>query len=97
MVSKIRESANGKECQIRIPGVCNFNPETTVLAHLNRVGWGKCSDIHAAYACSDCHDAVDGRQYSEYSQMELEMMFYEGMVRTQEILLNDGLIQTKGK
>ena len=31
---KIRNSARGQDCALRIPGVCNFNPETTVLAHV---------------------------------------------------------------
>ncbi|MER2105083.1 MAG: nuclease domain-containing protein, partial [Pseudomonas atacamensis] len=31
---KLRASANGQECTVRMPGICNHNPETTVLAHL---------------------------------------------------------------
>ncbi|MBC7213069.1 MAG: DUF1364 family protein, partial [Pseudomonas sp.] len=26
---KVRESARGQDCTVRIPGICNFNPETT--------------------------------------------------------------------
>ena len=28
-----RKEAKGRECMVRLPGICNFNPETTVLAH----------------------------------------------------------------
>ncbi len=31
---KVRESARGQDCTVRLIGICNFNPETTVLAHL---------------------------------------------------------------
>jgi len=95
-MSKIRNSASGAACMIRIPGVCNFNPQTTVLAHYNRVGWGKGPDFIGAYACSDCHDAVDGRSHTKYSKQELDLMFFEGIQRTQELLYKSGLIQTKG-
>ena len=95
--SKIRRSAQGQECQIRIPGVCNGNPETTVLCHLPGGGMGgKMSDIHAAYGCSECHDYVDGRKNNKefrYSGKVLKVYFYEGVFRTQEILLRDGLIK----
>ena len=61
-MSKITESARGEECQVRIPGVCNHNPETTVFAHLGGGGMGaKQPDCEGAYSCSSCHDVVDGR------------------------------------
>src|ERR1044071_1773308 len=31
---KLRDSARGEECTLNVYGVCNNNPETTVLAHL---------------------------------------------------------------
>ncbi len=66
-MSKIRKAAKGKECQVRIPGVCNFNNETTVSAHLSGGGVaGKVADMHSAFTCSDCHDAVDGRSNTQY-------------------------------
>ena len=49
---KIRNSARGQDCTLRIPGVCNFNPETTVLAHVGKDrGMSiKCHDTMAVYA-----------------------------------------------
>ena len=95
--SKIRESARGQECQIRAPMVCNFNPETTVFAHIGGAGIGiKSNDIHGSFACSDCHDLVDGRVKSEtFTDAQVELMFLDGMIRTQLMLIDRGLIITK--
>jgi len=92
---KIRDSAKGEDCQVRIAGVCNFNPETVVFAHLGGGGMGaKVSDIHGAYCCSSCHDAVDGRIMQVTNpRFVIELAFYDGMVRTQNILVEKGLIK----
>jgi hypothetical protein len=91
---KIRNSARGQECQVRIPGVCNHNSETVILAHVGKgAGMGqKCDDIHATYACSNCHDTIDGRS-TRGSASELMIYAYEGMVRTQKLLLDQELIK----
>lgn len=90
----LRKEAKGRQCQIRIPGVCSGNSETVVLCHLNNkrlfgVGTGqKVPDIFGAWGCSACHDVVDGRRHSiAYLSEEL---FYEGVFRTQNILLKEG-------
>lgn len=60
----LRTLARGKPCMCRFPGICNGNPETTVLAHLKRGGWCgsvKPPDVCGVWACSSCHDAIDGR------------------------------------
>jgi len=93
-MSKLRKSAKGRECQIRLPGVCNFNNETTVLAHLGGSGIGmKRSDLAASFACSACHDAVDSRVRVGISNEQLELWHLHGMVRTQEIWEREGLIK----
>lgn len=97
-MSKLRKSARGRDCQIRIPGVCNHNPETVVLCHLPGGGIGaKVNDIHAAYGCSACHDFVDGRN-SHAADMHggkiaAQLWFYDAVIRTQEIMLKEGLIR----
>ena len=94
-MSKLRESARGADCQVRIPGVCNFNPETTVLAHIAGGGMGmKQHDLFAAFACSACHDAVDHRgRDGGHSRDELAWMHSDGVFRTQQIWLEKGLIK----
>lgn len=91
--NKYTKSAREKECEIRIPGICNHNPMTTVFCHLNGGGGMKHLDIHGSYGCSACHDAVDGRVQTEFDGMDLKWFHYEGMVRTQKIMVCDGILK----
>lgn len=59
-MSKVTQSARNQPCTLRIPGVCNWNIETTVFAHTGS-GTAKRRTDKGCYACSDCHDAIDGR------------------------------------
>ena len=83
-----RKSARGEECLVRIPGVCNFDPETTVLAHYGIAGYFgkgmKPDDDLGAYACSSCHDVMDGRVKRPYdlSKTDISLMHAEGVMRT---------------
>jgi len=71
---------------IRLSGVCNGNPETTVLAHYRLIGISgagmKSPDEIAAWACSDCHDAVDRRRYMELDFTAVRLAHAEGVFRT---------------
>ena len=93
-MSKIRKSAKGQDCQVRIPGICNFMPETTILAHINGGGMAlKQNDLESSYCCSSCHDVLDRRtQCSEFQRVQLELWHHEGCARTRKILLDKGLI-----
>ncbi|XUU45854.1 DUF1364 domain-containing protein [Serratia nematodiphila] len=92
-MANLRKEARGRDCQIRIPGVCNFNPETTVLAHYRLAGTCgtaiKPDDTQAAWACSACHDEVD-RRTRLIDANEARLMHAEGVMRTQEILRKEG-------
>ena len=83
---KLRKLARGRDCQIRIPFVCNRNPETTVLAHYRLSGFAgtgqKPSDLLGAWACSACHDAVDGRARSDLPRDLVLLYHAEGVMRT---------------
>jgi hypothetical protein len=93
-LSKITKSAKGEECQIRIGGVCCFDLEKTVFCHLGGAGLAiKSSDIHGAYGCYDCHAAIDGGLKTSFSKLELNLWFYDAVIRTQLILLEKGLIK----
>ena len=93
-VSKLTRSAKGEECQIRIPGVCNHDNTTTVLAHLNGAGMGtKHADLHGAYSCSRCHAVVDGEKQDDWTPEVLKQFHLEAVIRTQKIMLNKGLIK----
>lgn len=96
-MSKITESAKGEDCTIRMPRVCNHNSETVVLAHINGVRFGhgvaqKVNDFHGAYACSNCHDAVDGRLKTHFSKEQVKLMHLEGVIETQMKLKQKGLM-----
>jgi len=93
-VTKIRKSAKGEDCSLRIPSVCNFNTETTVLAHLNTKFKGvalKSPDIFAVYACSNCHDALDNRSNNKIETRWIMDALFE----TQKKLIDKGLITIK--
>jgi hypothetical protein len=94
-ISKITQSAEGEECQVRYPGSCNFNNETTIFAHLGGAGMGrKHADIFGAYCCSSCHDIADSRsENGDFSEDLIALYFHEGIFRTQQILFDKGLIK----
>lgn len=95
--SPLTRSARGQECTIRIPGVCNGNPETTVLCHINGAGAGiKAPDYEAAYGCSNCHAVVDGKAQIDFDKDCIKLWFLEACVRTRKIMQQKGLISYAG-
>ncbi len=97
-MSKIRASARGEQCTVRLPGVCNHNSETVVLAHYRlpgHCGTGiKPPDFMGAYACSACHDVCDGRAKTDLDADEIQTAFAEGVMRTLVLLHEKGLVKT---
>ena len=93
----LRKEARGRGCTVRIPGVCNFNSETVVLAHIRVAGVSgmglKSPDLLGAWACNACHDEIDGRTHkSGLSRDELRLAHYDGMARTIMQLHKEGLV-----
>lgn len=96
-MSQITRLAQGQQCQVRLPGVCNGNPETVVLAHYRMPGLCgiglKPRDYIGAFACSACHDAIDGRiKVPGMSRLEIRHAHLEGMCRTLIIIDDAGLL-----
>lgn len=93
---KYTKSARGQLCTVRIPGICNHNPKTTQPAHVTVKGLHgtatKMSNIHIAYACDSCHAVMDGRLQSEYTRDDVKLMAFEGLIRTQQIMIDEGVI-----
>ena len=85
-MTNLRKLARGMECQIRLPGICNFNTETTVLAHYRLPGTCGCRneapDLLGAWACSACHDAIDHRSAPTMTFHERRLSHAEGVMRT---------------
>ena len=95
-MSRLRDAAKGMACQVRIPGICNHNPETTILAHYRLSGTCgvgmKPIDLAGSWTCNDCHDAIDGRSKTAFSREQLDLMHAEGVFRTMEGLRKRGLL-----
>ena len=82
----LRNEARGRGCMVRLPGICNHNSETVVLAHVRLIGVSgmgmKADDLLGAWACSACHDAVDRRSERYLDRDYVRLAHLEGMVRT---------------
>ena len=91
--SKIRQSARGEDCSLRL-GMCS-SPETVILAHIGRNrGMGiKCADYFAVYACSNCHDFIDGRVDYPHFDFDIEREKLRALEETQGKLINKGLLK----
>lgn len=85
-MTRVRKSAQGKACTLRL-ACCNYNPETTVLAHLRHAGLAglaqKPPDWMAVYACSACHDAIDRRSGDEWGYDDLLRALGETLMQMQ--------------
>lgn len=95
MVKKVdlRKEAKGRDCQVRLPLICNFNPETVVLAHYRMAGLSgagqKPNDLFGAFCCSSCHDECDRRTRKLETDF-VRLAHAEGVLRTQQILISEG-------
>lgn len=95
-MSKIRQSANGQECQVRISGVCTGDPATVIWSHAR---WGsagrgkaiKALDLAGAYACTSCDAAYDGQLKTSYSRDQIDADWCQGHFRSLVILHEMGL------
>jgi hypothetical protein len=95
-VTDLRKAARGRECLIRLPTVCNHNPETVVLCHVRLAGitgaGQKAPDILGAYGCSDCHAECD-RRTQLLATEDVRRWFYEGVLRTIALLANERVLK----
>ncbi|MCJ8293516.1 MAG: DUF1364 domain-containing protein [Colwellia sp.] len=90
--TKITKSARGEDCTLLL-GNCSSN-ETVVLCHIGKNrGMGiKCGDHFAVYACSSCHDIIDGRSSSNpYIELNIAEVKLIALERTQQKLIDKGL------
>lgn len=79
--------ARGQQCTIQLAGICNHDTATTVAAHINLPHMGamgaKTHDLHVAWVCSACHDAIDRRTHTDLDREYLNAQKYEAVLRTQ--------------
>ena len=90
--TKITKSARGEDCTLLL-GNCSSN-ETVVLCHIgkNRGMASKCGDHFAVYACSNCHDVIDGRAPAIYGYEMVDDAKLTALERTQQKLIDKGLL-----
>ncbi len=98
-MSSITASARDEDCQIRIPGVCNFDRATTVWAHANGSAagkgmWMKAPDLLGAYSCFACHQTVDGQRQLPLgtTRDDVRLMFWQGHARSILKLIEKGIV-----
>lgn len=99
---RIRESARGEECLVRLVGVCTHDATTTIWSHgrwgaqLGGAGRGmstKALDLCGAYACSACDAAFDqhaGAKHLTREQIDMDWML--GHLRSLGRLHEKGLL-----
>ena len=96
-LKKIRDSARGQDCMVE-SSWCNHNPETVVFAHYGEPGEKgmglKPDDTSGVYACSDCHDYLDGRAHINNRQDHvIQWLWFRAMRRTWRLLVENGVLK----
>ncbi len=97
-MNAITQSARGRNCTVRLPGVCNRDCSTTVFAHISGIRFGHGvghKTRFGAYCCSACHDVLDGRVRRPEGMTKIESKLYhlEGVIETLAILNNENLVR----
>lgn len=90
---KLRQSARGQDCTLRIAGVCNYDPETVVLCHFPcEISASKSTDMSSGFGCSACHDVIDGRVPHEFEPGEKDTYMRRSQNRTHNVWIRMGLL-----
>ena len=95
MGKRIMDSAQLQPCSLRLYG-CENDMSTVVFAHAPSVDKGtgiKTPNFFGAFACTHCHDVIDGRKDSPF-MMEKEKWesWVRGIYETQKSLIGQGLM-----
>ena len=92
--NKLRKSARGQDCTLRIPGVCSHDPEQTVLCHVSTKRTsamaGKNHDNFSFEACAPCH----AWQEKHKGEPECAQYVLEAMDETNDRRIREGLIKS---
>ena len=93
----VTRHARGQHCTLRLMGICNHNPETTISAHIRDrfKGMGtKASDHSIVFACSECHRYLDETHLAPSLITDIELLeaIIRGLQETWAILIRDGVI-----
>lgn len=96
---RIRDSARGEECTVRIVGACTHDPAHTIWSHapLQAAGKGrgwKSIDLAGAYCCTACDAVIDGQRPMPPGATRDSVMldWFMGHMRSLVILKQKGLV-----
>lgn len=95
-----RKAARGEDCTVRLDG-CKNDTETVVLCHLRMFSGGgtalKPHDSEGVFACSYCHDRIDGRAPLWLPEGEsIHEYIARALIRTLRIQREKGVLIYKG-
>lgn len=87
--NKLRQSARGQDCLVRLPGVCTFSPEKTIWSHYRGSAGGKglslkSNDLAGAYCCTDCDAIYDGQRKRPegMTKNDVDLAWLQGHIRS---------------
>lgn len=94
---KLLDSARDQMCTLRIPGVCNRDPSTTVSCHVHDDIFGaarKADDTSTFFGCSSCHAFLDtGAWLGKFTEAQMLRMILRAVLRTQRARVLMGVIK----
>lgn len=82
----LRRAAAGQRCTLNLPGICCYDAETVVLAHIHDEQFGKsqkADDTSGFHACWKCHAAYDLHKHglAEEAILRLVLRAYQRTIR----------------
>jgi hypothetical protein len=96
--TKLRQSANGEDCTVRLPG-CPCDPAKTIWSHYRGSAGGKggaikSTDVAGAYACTYCDAVYDGQtpRPAGMTKDDVDLAWHEGHIRSLVRLGQKGLL-----
>lgn len=86
---RIRDSARGEECLVRLPGVCTHDSAMTIWSHYRGGAGGKggalkADDLAGAYCCTACDAVYDGQRPPPdgMTYADVVLAWHEGHIRS---------------
>ncbi|NUY33274.1 DUF1364 domain-containing protein [Paraburkholderia sp. JPY303] len=96
---KIRDSARGKECLMKLPGCCG-GTESTIWSHYRGEAGGKgmslkADDLCGAYACTHCDAIYDGQKMipNGIERVDVWLAWHNAHIQSIVILHADGVLK----
>lgn len=94
---KITQSAKGKACKIRLPGICSYDNSKTMFCHIDRIyaGKGMGNKSHDIFGIDGCHECHKELHSGRLSREQIDEIYLRGLCETQLRLFEEGLINVK--